>query len=207
GSQGQLDMVTDMKTILALSFFISLSAGAEASEYHVDKAAANLVKFISDAPIEDFEGITDRIDGYVLFVKEHLAPGNDFDSSEVYFEVELNGLDTGIGLRNRHMRENYLETDIFPYAVFEGRLASVNEKSPGKFDVVTEGLMKIHGVEQTVSFDGTVMSDGNGYRVNYDFTVKLSDYNIEIPSLMFMKINEIIQIKLDFYVRLYEGGN
>ncbi|MBK9304990.1 MAG: YceI family protein [bacterium] len=35
-------------------------------------------------------------------------------------DVDLAALDTGIGLRNRHMRENHLETDRFPQAVFRG---------------------------------------------------------------------------------------
>lgn len=196
-----------MKTSFIIALLMLFSLPVQAAEYHVDKSAPNLVKFISDAPIEDFEGITDRIDGYVLFAGDRLNPDNNFDSNAVYFEVELNGLNTGIGLRNRHMRENYLETDIFPYAIFEGRLTTVIEKSPGNFEVIADGLMKIHGVEKPVSISGTAVADGNRYHINYDFTVKLSDYNIKIPSLMFMKINEVIIVKLDFFVNRYEDRN
>ena len=38
-----------------------------AGEYHVDKERENQVKFISDAPLEDFEGVTDKIDGYIFW--------------------------------------------------------------------------------------------------------------------------------------------
>jgi polyisoprenoid-binding protein YceI len=196
-----------MKTEFTAGLLVLISLAVNAAEYHVDRSASNLVKFISDAPIEDFEGITDRIDGYVFFTADQLSENDNFDSSEVHFEVELNGLDTGIGLRNRHMRENYLETDIFPYAIFNGHLTAITEKSPGNFEVIADGLMKIHGVEKPVSISGTVVADGNRYHIMYDFAVKLSDYNIEIPSLMFMKINEVIQLKLDFFVSRHEDKN
>ena len=35
-------------------------------------------------------------------------------------DVEMADLDTGIDKRNRDMRENHLETDLYPTARFEG---------------------------------------------------------------------------------------
>ena len=83
----------------------------------------NLVRFISQAPIEDFDGVTDRIDGYVLLDGLRFESSAGGPETEFYLEVELASLDTGIGLRNRHMRENYLEVEEYPYATFSCRYA------------------------------------------------------------------------------------
>ena len=50
-----------MKILYIISFFVFTIASAE--EYHVDETAKNVIKFISDAPIENFEGVTNKIDG------------------------------------------------------------------------------------------------------------------------------------------------
>lgn len=89
------------------------------TELQVDHTKKNLVRFISDAPIENFEGITNNIDGYIYFEQEDFT-----NNSELYFEVDLRTIDTGIGLRNRHMRDNYLETDQYPFTFFSGKIGN-----------------------------------------------------------------------------------
>ena len=170
-----------------------------AGEYQVDKTQENLVKFISDAPLEDFEGVTDKIDGYIFWEGDNLLK-----NSEVYFEVDLNSLDTGIGLRNRHMRENYLHTDKHPFTHFSGKLTSAEQRDNGVYQVGVDGTMFIHGVEKPVAVDGQMIPAENGFRIQTRFTVALSDYDIEIPQLMFMKIDENMRLELDFFVKKIE---
>ena len=175
-----------------------------AQEYHVDLSKPNRVTFISRAPIDNFEGVTDRIDGYAFWEGDGLVEGTAFEGSEMYFEVELNGLDTGIGLRNRHMRERYFQTDKYPYATYTGVIRRVDAAEGGALAVTSSGTMAIHGKEQSITIPCTATADGSGYRIQCRFQVLLSDYDIEIPSLMFMKISETIQLDLDFFVRRVE---
>ncbi|MBU2652562.1 MAG: hypothetical protein KKA81_16680, partial [Bacteroidetes bacterium] len=60
------------------------------------------------------------------------------------------------------------------------------------------GTMSIHGIKKSLEIDCTVIRQKDGYRVRSDFSVRLPDYKIEVPSLMFMKINEKIALHLDF---------
>ncbi|MCX7876720.1 MAG: YceI family protein [Melioribacteraceae bacterium] len=180
--------------ILILIFILLFSIKINANEYVVKKTKNNLVKFISEAPVENFDGVTNNIDGYLYF-EENFAK-----NSQLYFEVDLNTVDTGIGLRNRHMRENYLETDKYRYAIFSGKIISYNKINEKEFDVNLNGEMKIHGVTKNVSLTGKIFLVGNELNIKSKFSVKLSDYNIEIPKLMFMKINEEIKLELDFFM-------
>ena len=169
--------------------FLSVLAAAlssSATELHIDKSKNNLVQFSSDAPVEKIIGVTDKIDGYVMWKGDDPVTGSEF-----YFEVDLASIDTGIGLRNRHMRENYLETDKYPHATYSGKLVKVDKSnSENEYNVAVQGAFKIHGVEKSADFKGQVLVDGNSYRVVCTFDVILSDHKIKIPKLMFLKLSE-----------------
>ena len=178
---------------------LAVPVGSAAQEYHVDVGADNVVRFISEATIEDFEGVTERIDGFIVLGDGGLVSGATA-GSEFYLEVDLGSLDTGIGLRNRHMRDNYLETDRFPYATFSGSFAEVGEGDGGWMRVTGGGDLGIHGVSKSVEIVCEVAPSGGGFRARCAFEVLLSDFDIEIPKVMFMKLANEIRLELDFFV-------
>ena len=175
-------------------------ADAAGQGYQVDLGRENRVRFVSNAPLEDFEGVTDRIDGFLFFSGEGLGGETELAASEFYFEVDLASLDTGIGLRNRHMRNRYLETDEFPFASFTGRVAHLDEDGPGRYRAVTRGTLAIHGVEREREIECTALSLEVHLRLRCAFQVILSDHDIPIPKLMFMKIDEVMKLELDFFL-------
>ena len=188
-----------MKNIIALIF---ICTALFAGEYKVDKSAENMVKFISDAPIEDFEGITSSIDGYLFWEGDSLL-----NESELYFEVDLNTVDTGIGLRNRHMRENYLHTDEFPKTHFTGKLIKAEKISENEFDIEAEGLFFVHGLKKDKIINGKIEKmEKDKYKVSAKFVVALSEYDIEVPSIMFYKIDEDMQLIVEFYLKKSESN-
>ena len=172
-----------------------------AGEFDVDTSAPRRVAFVSDAPIESFEGVTDKIDGFVTLPYATLYADSTYDSSQFYFEVDLNSLDTGIGLRNRHMRDNYLHTEKYPYASYAGRIESVAKTSDSIFLVTCAGEMTIHGVTRELRTVDTVTAMAGGYHVRTGFPIALPDHEVEIPKLMFLKISETVQLHLDFVLR------
>jgi polyisoprenoid-binding protein YceI len=88
----------------------------EATDFSIEPGKdRNLVVFTSKATLETFQGKTKQVAGNVSF-----DPANLSDSVTVRVEVDLASLDTGIPMRNKHMRENHLETSKYPKAVFEG---------------------------------------------------------------------------------------
>jgi polyisoprenoid-binding protein YceI len=187
-----------MKLLIFL-MLCGFAASAQTVEYHVDAKAKNVVKFISDAPIEDFEGVTSKIDGYLKHSGSSLS-----ESSDLYFEVDLRTLDTGIGLRNRHMREEYLHTDKYPYAKFSGTISNVRDAGSNSTANV-KGTMDIHGVKKTMEVSATLSPTSSGLRAKVSFIVKLTDHNIEVPKFMFLKISEDMKLELDVYLKKVKG--
>lgn len=191
-----------MKRKIYMFFILLIASHVYAAEFQVDKSKKNMVKFISDAPVEDFEGVTNKIDGYFVYDGNELA-----NNSELYFEVDLRTLDTGIGLRNRHMRENYLHTDKYPMTTFKGKMVKADRASSGDYNVTVEGTIFIHGVSRTLKTTGTLTPNENGYRIKSSFEVRLTDHNIEVPKLMFMKISNTMKLQLDFYLKEVKPTN
>jgi polyisoprenoid-binding protein YceI len=195
--------------VVALGGSVSLlarSAPAAGQELHVDLGAANTVRFISRASIEEFEGVTDQIDGYVLLDGPTLTGETGGDETELYLEVDLASLDTGIGLRNRHMRNNYLEVEDFPYASYSGAIVRSDPMAEGGHRVTSRGSFTVHGVSRDMEIPCDVTSAGDVYRATCSFQVLLSDHDIEIPRIMFLKLANEIRVELDFVMTLAAGG-
>ena len=187
-----------MRSILILWFSFFIVPGiASAAEYEIAGEKENLVKFISKAPIEEFEGVTDSATGTVKW-----SGVDSLEKGEFSFRIDLRTLDTGIGLRNQHMRDNYLETDTYPYAIYTGKVLEAEQRGEeGNYEVVAEGVFELHGVENTMTVSGVVEGTEDLYRISCAAELKLSDYNIKVPKLLVMKINEIIKLELDFYIQ------
>lgn len=192
-----LSTVSALGAAFTLAFAVPAMAAAQ--EYQVDLDAERVVRFISTAAVHEFEGVTDRIDGFVILGEGGLEAGA-VDHTEFYLEVDLGSLDTGIGLRNRQMRDNYLETHLFPYAVFSGSIVDVSMQAAGRISARGVGEMEIHGVSRPMQVTCEVTRSGERYRAGCEFGVVLSDFDIEIPNVMFLKLANDIRVELDFWV-------
>ena len=189
-----------LQRVLALIAVLSIMVvvnTARAADFVVRPGGDSKVVFTSKAPTETFEGKTSLMTGTLSL--DPVAVG---DSITVHLEVDLASLDTGSKLRNKHMRENHLETGKFPKAVFDGAaiLAGAGAKlEPGKaaaFQV--EGTFTIHGVSRRLRCDAQAMVAGKGNAVAFSatFPIKLSDYDIKLPEFLFMKLAETQQVRV-----------
>ena len=166
----------------------------------MDREAERSVVFVSRTTLDTFRGTTDAVDGYVLLDGDGVR-ALEGPVGRLYFEVDLATLDTGIGLRNRHMRENYLEVEAHPYATYDGRIQQIRRDAEGAFLVTASGTFAAHGVERSRDLTCAVSPQGDGFRVSCTFPVLLSDHDIDIPRLMFMRLAEEVQLELRFRLR------
>ena len=189
-------------TLVGIFFGTTVLSGQQA--YQVALESDRLVRFTSSTAIDEFEGTTERLDGLVLLNTEELTDRTGGAESEIYFEVDLASLDTGIGMRDRQMRNSYLEVDRYPYAAFGGTIEQVVSLPGEMFQVTTQGILGIHGIEQERALTCNLATVNEGYRVNCSFSVFLSDHDIEIPKLMFLKLNNEIRMDLNFILEPVE---
>jgi polyisoprenoid-binding protein YceI len=162
----------------------------------IDHSKVNLVKFTADATLGDFEGTTSSIEGFIQFNGMILSPGRELD-----FKVRLDSIDTGIGLRNTHMREDYLETEKYEEGVFTGKIADVDTVSHSEFIIKAEGTFKIHGVKKNKVIEVKLYNFGELYKSAGEFILKLSEFKIKQPSFLFNTVDDNIKIHLSLYFK------
>jgi polyisoprenoid-binding protein YceI len=116
--------------------------------------------------------------------------------------VDLRTLDTGISLRNEHLKEHYLEIDKgagYDNAVLSNiELKGLNPGAPGKGSFA--GSLMLHGVKRTVGGLVEVRKAGAGVRVKASFPVNLPDYNISEPRYLGVGVKNTVQIEVTFTV-------
>lgn len=165
------------KIIGILSLVFLFQSQTFGQKYQGDKGE---IVFISKAPLSEFEGKSTELNGLL-----------DLEKNLLDFFIDLNTLKTGIGLRDRHMRENYLETKKFPFAEFSGKLKTVPTLINGQtVNVVAVGKFKIHGVEKIMEVPGQLSLKGNELLLQANFNVLLSDHKISVPKVMFYELAE-----------------
>lgn len=168
-----------MKKLIVFFFFLFFLTFSKNASAQVYKTAVGNVEFLSKASLNEFTGESSKLNGLI-----------DLEKNVLDFYIDLNTLKTGIGLRDRHMRENYLETKKFPFAEFTGKVKEVISLKPGDSQQVTAiGKFKIHGVEREISVPGKLTSISvNEVKLEAQFKVMLSDYKIEIPRVVFYEL-------------------
>jgi len=95
-------------------------------------------------------------------------------------------------LMEEHFNENYMESDKFPKSSFKGKVLGYDASKAGSYEV--EGDMTIHGVTKKVKTKMTLSNVGGKLVVSGNFSVKLQDYDIKIPSMVKNKLSDTVKI-------------
>lgn len=187
-----------MKGFLWITLALILPGVALGATFTVRPGGENKVIFISKASMERFEGKTGHLEGSI-----DVNPADLGDSARVHFEVDLATLDTGIPMRNRHMRENHLETARYPKAIFDGASihAPVSALVAGKSTPLeVEGTFTLHGVSRRIHIrvEATYKLQKTGEQIAFrtSFPVTLSEYQISRPQFLFMKLAETQEVQV-----------
>jgi polyisoprenoid-binding protein YceI len=109
-------------------------------------------------------------------------------------KVDLQTLETGIGMRDRHMRDNYLQVEkgpTFSTATFDDIRI---EKLEGK--TVFSGILTLHGQRKKISGAAELQQHGGRIRVQAQFALKVSDFEIPAPTYLGIGVRDEIQIKV-----------
>ena len=169
--------------------------GLTASTWRVEQGAVRVICPMTIGG--SFDAKTTALSGSVT---AGASGSQAFDGSLV---VDLRTLDTGIGLRNVHLRENYLEVGKGPG--FDA--ATLSEIDPAQLDPDAPegrgsftGLLTLHGVTRPVTGAVDVRQAGAGLRVKASFPVDLAAYSIRKPRYLGIGVKDIVQVEVAFAV-------
>ncbi|MBC7690241.1 MAG: YceI family protein [Methylotenera sp.] len=111
-------------------------------------------------------------------------------------------LDTGLKLRNEHMKKKYLETDKFPDAVLVLDELTIPKSATDTVqtaeNVPFKGHLTLHGVEKPVQGTALINFSKSKFDGDASFSVKTSDFQINTPSFAGVTMGEDVQVKVSF---------
>jgi polyisoprenoid-binding protein YceI len=161
-----------------------LTSFAQADKYFTRDG---IIKFTSDAPAEKIQSSNKEVNIII-------APATSAIAIKVVmksFSFEKQGM-------KDHFNRDYLETDSYPNATFEGSITNIKNWSVnGTYDVVAEGTLTIHGVSKLVKQSGKIIIEDGKITVSSDFNILLTDYNIKVPNNFIARINNTVNLQIN----------
>lgn len=153
------------------------------------------VSFYSDAPLEDIEATTTGTQGVINVAEKNFS-----------FRVPIASFKFEKELMQEHFNENYMESEKFPYGTFKGAIdGKYNIKKDGDYPVMARGVLNIHGIDQKRDLPATIHVKNGEISIESKFMVRLEDHKIEIPTIVFHKIAEEVEVKVNSTLALYNN--
>ena len=96
----------------------------------------------------------------------------------------------------KHFNEQYLESNKFPEARFEGQFQEAPVKIDGSGEFAYEGLLTIHGISRRINGTARLEQAGHTILGESHFKVRLEDYQIKIPRMVIKNIAEVVDVSI-----------
>jgi len=173
-----------MKQIVVLVSLVFIALSTRSQQRLLTRSG--FISFYSDAPLEKIEANT-RTAASVL----------DKKTGQVEFSVLIKSFSFRKALMQEHFNENYLESDKYPEAKFEGKIIEeIDLHRDGLYNIRAKGNLSIHGVTQERIIKCVLTIKNGVVNVRANFIVLLVDHNIAIPTILSQKLASDIKVEV-----------
>ena len=108
-------------------------------------------------------------------------------------------------LMREHFNESYIESDLYPKAVFEGNIINFDPDLEGEQTRFIKGEFSMHGVTKSLEIKAKITKQKTNYTINGNFQAEVEDYNIKIPALLKGNIAKTISVDFNFQYESYDN--
>ena len=148
------------------------------------------ITFFSEGVIEEIKASNTKVTSIL-----------DLQSGEVAYLLSPKDFQFEKKLMQVHFNEKYMESEKFPRSTFKGKIEGLNATSTTLQQVKAVGQLSIHGVTRDVIIPGTLQIEGNTVTLKAKFMVKLIDYNIKVPQIVWQNIAQEVEVSVHFSYR------
>lgn len=176
-----------MKTISFLFALVLLVIQSQAQELYFTRNGK--ISFFSKTPLENIDAVNNEVFSLINTKK-----------GEIAFAVLVKSFKFERALMEEHFNENYMESGKYPKSNFSGaitNLSSIKFSKDGSYPVEVEGNLTMHGIEKKIKGSGTFVISAGKILATSTFTIALSDFNIQIPTLVADKISKTVDINVE----------
>jgi polyisoprenoid-binding protein YceI len=186
-----------MRVTIALGILLAAATlHAQSRTYTITKGGNNVAQFHAEDTYDSFDGKTSDVNGTIV-----ADPANP-SAASVQININVDSLDTGASLRNKEMRERYLETAKFGTAAFRSVSvagpASIAANAPA--DVAVTGDLTLHGVTKrmTIPVRVVLIPDGRVHATT-NFKIHMPDFGVTVPHNVLVTVNDEVPVHLEVW--------
>ncbi len=167
----------------------SAIAGANPVRFRIEPEASE-VTFRATSRIMNATGSFHRVAGEVT------VDPKDFATAKITLSIEADSIDTGIGMRDNHLRsEDFLDVRQFPWITFE----SVRVEAAGRRATVV-GRLTVHGVTREIAVPVDVSVSDVALVASGEFVISRRDYGITYQSFL-NPVGNAVRVAFTFRAR------
>lgn len=155
--------------------------------------AESHISFYSSAPVEDIEAVSTQ--SRSLF---------EANGGNIAIVIPINSFEFDKKLMQEHFNEKFMESHQYPEATFTGTFSGYEPHKAGPQQVKARGKLMIHGVTRPLEAVGTLEFEGDQVFMEATFPLRVSDFDIEIPKLLFYNIAEEVEVRVKGRFRKHE---
>ncbi|MGA7954182.1 MAG: YceI family protein [Gloeobacterales cyanobacterium] len=180
--------------VLLLVLGLSVAAHAEPKTLKFEQSTA---AYKSRDSLSAWTGTTKDVNGSVTYDSQT----GEFLKGEV--QIGLASIDSGNGVRDARMRNEFLQTDKFPTALL---VVKKIENFP-KFSDWKQwgnrqkgkliGDLTIKNITKPVTFDAEAIYTGKELKITGTSKVKMTDYGITPPSIFLVTVEDTLGLEFD----------
>jgi len=173
------------KLIFSISILLLLM-GRTVAFAQVYTAQNGTATFEAKMPLNSYIGETDQLEGSI-----------DFTTGKVDFTVPVKSIKTGNEKRDGHMYE-LLEAQKNPKVVFKGQLTEdFDLDTTSKHTVKAKGDFTLAGSTRQITLPLDLNPVSKGIQLKASWSLLITDYGLERPSLMFIKVKDQHDLSVD----------
>ncbi len=184
---------------LAALGLVGVAQAASGAKYQVvESASESKIEFTSTAPLETIKGAASKLTGNVEIDTGNLA------ATKGSVELDVKSIKTNLELRDDHLAgPDWLDAAKHPKIKFEiGKVEGPAALKAGEaVDVKIHGNLSMHGVTRDEVATAKVRLTDKGVSVKADFKVSLPNYKVSVPSVVRLKVNDTIDLKVMLMVK------
>ena len=163
--------------VLLSTLLLILSSNVSSAQVYTTKEG--IANFKAKMSFNSYTGVSDRLNGTI-----------NFATGEVAFRLPVKSIKTGKDKRDEHMYE-LLKLQKYPDVVFEGKLIDdFDFDKKAKQTVKVKGDFTLAGSTRQITVPLDLDPVSKGIQLNATWSLLITDYGLERPSLAFIKVND-----------------
>lgn len=115
----------------------------------------------------------------------------------------MKGFRFKVALMEEHFNENYVESSKYPKATLKGKIEGfdVSKITTTSKDYTIKGKLELHGKSKDITTIAKIKKIGADIDIKTNFSVNVSDFDIEIPSVVSKKVSKKVTVDCNFLLK------